>query len=64
MRYLSLGEVVELQRALLEQTGGASGIRNLSLLESALALPRATFGGNDLHPTVTTKAAALGFRSP
>jgi death-on-curing protein len=61
MRYLSLGEVVDLYQALIEQTGGATGIRDLGSLESALAQPRATFGGTDLHPTPVQKAAALGF---
>ena len=58
MRYLSLGEVVRLHQLLLEQSGGATGIRDLGLLDSALAQPRATFGGNDLHPTLLDKAAA------
>jgi len=61
MRYLTLGEVVELHRRLVAQSGGAAGIRDLGLLESALAQPRATFDGHDLHPTVVDKAAALGF---
>ena len=61
MRYLSIGEVADLHQALLEQTGGATGIRDLGMLESALAQPRATFGGTDLHPTLIMKAAALGF---
>jgi death-on-curing protein len=61
MRYLALGEVIELHQRLLTQTGGASGIRDLGLLESALAQPKATFGGSDLHPTLVDKAAALGF---
>ena len=61
MRYLSLGEIVDLHQALLEQTGGATGIRDLGMLESALAQPRAMFGGTDLHPTLVQKAAALGF---
>ena len=61
MRYLTLGEVVELHQRLLTQSGGASGIRDLGLLESALAQPKATFGGADLHPTLVDKAAALGF---
>ena len=39
MRYLSLGEIVDLHQALLEQTGGATGIRDLGRLESALAQP-------------------------
>jgi death-on-curing protein len=61
MRYLSLGEIVDLHQALLEQSGGATGIRDLGGLESALAQPRATFGSVDLHPTLAEKAAALGF---
>lgn len=61
MRYLSLGEVVSLHQAVLDQSGGATGVRDLGMLESALAQPRATFGGMDLHPTLVGKAAALGF---
>jgi len=61
MRYLALGEVVELHRRLLEATGGASGIRDFGALESAIAQPKATFEGVDLHPTLVEKAAALGF---
>lgn len=61
MRYLTLGEVVTLHRRVLAQSGGASGIRDLGLLESALAQPKATFDGTDLHPTIIEKAAALGF---
>ena len=60
MRYLTLGEVVDLHRAILETTGGASGIRDLGLLESALAQPKATFGAVDLHATLPAKTAALG----
>jgi death on curing protein len=59
MRYLALAEVVELHRRLLEATGGAPGIRDLRALESAIAQPKATFGGTDLHPTLAEKAAAL-----
>ena len=59
MRYLTLGEVVRLHQLLIESSGGASGIRDLGLLDSALAQPRATFDGQELHPTVLDKAAAL-----
>jgi len=59
MRYLALAEVVELHRRLLEATGGAPGIRDLRALESAIAQPKATFGGADLYPTLVEKAAAL-----
>jgi death-on-curing protein len=61
MRYLTLGEVVALHRAILESAGGAPGIRDLGALESALAQPRASFGGTDLHESLHAKAAALGF---
>ena len=61
MRYLTLGEVVALHRAILESSGGASGIRDLGALESALVQPRASFGGTDLHLSLHAKAAALGF---
>lgn len=61
MRYLTLAEVVELHRRIVEASGGASGIRDVGLLESALAQPKASFGAEDLHPTLPDKAAALGF---
>jgi death on curing protein len=61
MRYLTLGEVVELHRLVLAATGGAPGIRDLGALESAVAQPKASFGGSDLHPTLIEKTGALGF---
>ncbi len=61
MRYLTLGEVVELHRLVLGATGGAPRIRDLGALESAIAQPTAAFGGTDLYPTPIEKAAALCF---
>ena len=61
MRYLTLGEVVELHRLVLAATGGAPRIRDLGALESAIAQPKATFGDTDLYPTLIEKAAALCF---
>ena len=61
MRYLALGEVVELHRLILHTTGGAPGIRDLGALESAVAQPRAAFGGAELYTTLIEKAAALCF---
>ena len=63
MRYLTLAEVVELHRRLLEATGGAGGIRDLGALESAIAQPRMMFSGVDLYPTLVEKAAALVLRA-
>ena len=59
MRYLSLGEVLALHAAVVAQTGGAVGVRDLGALESAVAQPRASFAGVDLYPTLADKAAAL-----
>jgi len=61
MRYLTLAEVVELHELVLQATRGAAGVRDLGGLESALAQPKATFEGRDLHQTLVEKAAALGF---
>ncbi len=61
MRYLALDEILELYRRIIEQTGGSSGIRDAGALESAVAQPRMTFGGEDLYPTIIEKASALGF---
>jgi death-on-curing protein len=61
MRYLTLNELLQLHRRLVEQSGGSAGIRSVEALESALAQPRMTFSGQDLYPTIVEKAAALGF---
>ncbi len=61
MRYLTLGEVLELHRRISQQTGGATAVRDLGALEAAIAQPRLTGGGADLYPTVASKASALGF---
>ena len=57
--YLSLDQVLALHRALIDEYGGAHGLREKGGLDSALARPRMTFGGEDLHPEVADKAAAL-----
>jgi death-on-curing protein len=61
MRYMTLKETLELHRRLLEQSGGLAGVRDLAALESALAQPLMTFGGEDLYPTIIEKASSLGF---
>lgn len=61
MRFLTLIEVLELHRRIIEQSGGALGIRDIGLLESAIAQPQMTFGGEELYPSLLEKSAALGF---
>jgi death on curing protein len=61
MRYLTLVEIVDLHLLIAKATGGASGVRGLGMLESAVAQPKATFDGNDMYASLTDKAAALCF---
>lgn len=59
MTYLTTAQVLFIHARLIAETGGAPGIRDLGLLESAVARPQATFDGEDLYPDLATKAAAL-----
>jgi len=61
IRYLTLVEILDIHHQVAQRSGGAEGIRDLGSLESAIAQPRMTFGGEDLYPTIIDKAAALGF---
>ena len=45
----------------VETYGGKKGIRDEGLLESALAQPEASFGGEYVHKTIYEMAAAYGF---
>jgi len=61
MRYLTLREVLELYRRVMDIGGGAEGIRDLQALQSSIAQPRMTYGGQELYEGVVAKAAALGY---
>lgn len=56
--FLGLDEVLALHADQLGRYGGAAGIRDLGLLESALAVPAATFDGRFLHESLLEMAAA------
>lgn len=58
-RNLTVLEVLRLHALVIERSGGSSGIRDRGALESAVAQPRASFGGEDLYDTPGKKAAAL-----
>lgn len=59
--YLALTQVLELHLRIQQRTGGAIGVRDLAGLQSALAQPTITFGGEDLYPSILDKASALAF---
>ena len=60
MTYLHPRQVLYLYQQIIQQTGGAAGLRDEGLLDSAVYRPRASFGGQDLYPDLFSKAAALG----
>lgn len=59
--FLTLGEVIEIHRDQIERYGGDPHIRDLGLLQSALAVPAAGFGGRYLHTDLFEMAAAYLF---
>lgn len=59
--FLELEEVLELHERQIEAFGGTLGIRDQGLLESALGMPRATFGGQFVHESLFAMAAAYAF---
>jgi len=61
MQLLTLEQVLTLHQRVIEQSGGATGIRDRGILESALAQPYMSYDGQDLYPTLIEKVAALGF---
>ncbi|MBP6551577.1 MAG: type II toxin-antitoxin system death-on-curing family toxin [Flavobacterium sp.] len=56
---ISIKEVEIIHNILIDKFGGSKGIRDIGLLESALARPFATFDDNDLYPNPTEKASAI-----
>ncbi len=63
MRYLTVGEVLDLYSRVMQQSGGLVGIRDVGALESAVAQPRMTFDGAELYPTWLRKHQPSGSRS-
>jgi death-on-curing protein len=59
--FLTLVEVLALHADQIHRYGGRPGIRDLSLLDSALATPAATFGARLLHTTISEMAGAYLF---
>ena len=60
MQLLTLEQVLKLHKRVIEQSGGAIGVRNQEGLESALAQPRMSYADQELYPTLIEKVAALG----
>ena len=59
MVFLTFEQILVIHDDQIERYGGSHGIARLSLLESAVMRPQASFGGEDLYPTIFDKAATL-----
>ena len=59
--FLTLDEVLAIHQDQIMRYGGTAGVRDLGLLQSALAQPCATFGGQFLHANLMEMAAAYLF---
>ena len=59
--FMDLDDVLELHLELISQFGGANGVRDMGLLESALAVPRSGMGGQYFHTDEFEMAAAYLF---
>jgi death-on-curing protein len=59
--FLNLDEVIELHRDQIERYGGRAGIGDVGLLQSAIAMPQASFGGQFLHADLYEMGAAYLF---
>jgi death-on-curing protein len=57
-KFIGKDVVLEIHRLLIERFGGAEGIKDEGLLDSALAQPRQSFFGELLHPTISDQVSA------
>jgi len=61
VEFLTLDEVLSLHADQIARYGGSAAIRDVGLLESALAMPSAWFGGELVHASLEEQAAAYLF---
>ena len=59
--YITVEEVSKLHQLAIRKDGGACGVRDAGLLESAVVNPQRSFGGQELYPELFDKAAILGY---
>ena len=56
--HLTVEIVREIHQTAIRDFGGSDGIREIALLESAVAAPQATFGGKAIYASLSEIAAA------
>lgn len=58
---LTKAQIISLHEELIAETGGATGLRDEALLETALAAPFQSFDGHTPYPSLQQKAARLAY---
>ncbi len=61
MKFLSKASVLEIHSNSIAKYGGLGGVRDDGMLESALAMPSASFGDSYLHKDIFEMAAAYAY---
>ena len=56
--FLDIDHIMRLHRSLIDEYGGTDGVRDMGLLQSAIAMPQASYGGEFLHGDIFEMAAA------
>ncbi|HVY62028.1 MAG TPA: type II toxin-antitoxin system death-on-curing family toxin [Planctomycetota bacterium] len=59
--FLTSDDVIAIHEMLIERYGGSAGLRDRDLLDSAVTMPQAAFGGQFVHADVFEMAAAYLF---
>lgn len=59
MKYLTVEDVIYINRQVVQHAGGSIGVRDIGLIDSAVNRPKATFDGKDLYPSLFEKSAAI-----
>jgi len=61
MRMLSKQQIISLHEHMIQETGGAYGLRDEGMLDSALAVPFQEVFGTIAYPSIQQKAVRLGY---
>ncbi|MGD9853905.1 MAG: type II toxin-antitoxin system death-on-curing family toxin [Planctomycetaceae bacterium] len=58
IHFLTVDDVLQIHRRMIAEFGGTPEVRDVGLLQSAVSMPQARFGGQYLHAGVPEMAAA------
>jgi len=61
IKYLSVKNVIELNKKIINRSGGLHGLRDMNLLESAVLAPQVVLYGTEMYPSIHEKAGAYLF---